>query len=138
MYGIDANLIIYVLEQNPEFCSDATQVFKQAADSGVKLSASHITIMEVLSHKMSDELVNIVSKNVWKFGIQYAPVTLEVLQRAAALRRNHTLGAMDAIHVASAIENGCTHFITNDRHILRKKLPSIHILSLKAATKLFV
>lgn len=47
-----------------------------------------------------------------------AAVEIPVLDRAASLRASSSaLKIPDAIHLATALLNGCTHFLTNDRRL---------------------
>ncbi len=139
MIALDANIFIYFLEGNSEFGNDSVTMFRYGEHDKVELCASDITIMEVLAQPLINAVqAEAAYAKLMALGVRYEPISRRVLLEAARLRRAYQFGAMDAIHVASAILAGCTHFITNDRHILRKKLPEIHITSLKSATKLFV
>lgn len=46
--------------------------------------------------------------------MQLIPVTLSLLREAANLRATTNLKTPDAIHAATAIDAGCTLFLTND------------------------
>lgn len=50
--------------------------------------------------------------------MQLIPVTLSLLRGAANLRANTNLKTPDAIHAATAINAGCTLFLTNDNGFL--------------------
>lgn len=49
--------------------------------------------------------------------VQMSPVTLNVLRRAAIYRAKHATKLPDAVHIATAIETGCTHVISNDKNL---------------------
>jgi predicted nucleic acid-binding protein len=50
-----------------------------------------------------------------EFNIAVEPVTLEILRAAAKVRSLHVaIKLPDAIHLASAVQAGCTHFLTAD------------------------
>jgi len=133
--GIDANVLIYALEGNPEFGPDAKHVLRDSVEN-TGCSASELIIMELMARKMNETTAARLYTWLQKVGIRYQVVTREVLLKAADLRRSYDFGAMDSIHVASAMQAGCTHFVTNDRQVLRRKVPGIHIVSLSAAAKL--
>lgn len=63
-------------------------------------------------------------------GIHYKPITDSVLEKAAQLRRQQRAGALAAIHLASALQAQATHFITNDKEVLKKQIPSLIIIPL--------
>lgn len=136
MYAIDANIVIYALEGNTEFGPDAKKLLNVLIKQA-QCRASELLIMEVLSCKMEDSDARGLLKWLLRFDMPYDQVSLPVLLAAAKLRRKYSFGTPDSIHVASAMTAGCTHFITNDRTILKKKLPGIEIISLKKAAKLF-
>ena len=50
--------------------------------------------------------------------IDVRPVALSIIRNAAKLRaQNVGLRTPDAIHLATALDNGCTHFLTSDLRI---------------------
>lgn len=42
------------------------------------------------------------------------PITAAVADRAAEIRATHGVKPLDALHLAAAVEHGCTRFLTND------------------------
>lgn len=48
---------------------------------------------------------------------QLTPVSLKVLRRAAISRANQSTKLPDARHVATAVEAGCSHIISNDKNL---------------------
>jgi predicted nucleic acid-binding protein len=53
--------------------------------------------------------------------IQWAPVTLDVADRAAELRARYRLSTPDAIQLATAISHKATRFYGNDKALRRVK-----------------
>ena len=47
--------------------------------------------------------------------VTLTPISLNVLDKAAAIRAAHKTALPDAIHIATAIEAHCDVFMTNDR-----------------------
>ena len=45
------------------------------------------------------------------------PVSDEVCERATAIRARYGLRAVDALHLAAAVEAGCEVFLTNDARL---------------------
>jgi predicted nucleic acid-binding protein len=60
---------------------------------------------------LADEFRSIV---VGARNVSLVPVSLNHAERAADLRARFGLRTPDAIHIATAFEDGCTHIITND------------------------
>ena len=61
--------------------------------------------------------------------IQKLPVTAVTWERAAQIRAAHKFQALDSIHLASAIENGCGLFLTNDAQLSRCTAIPIEVLT---------
>jgi predicted nucleic acid-binding protein len=47
------------------------------------------------------------------------PLTATIAERAAGLRAEHNLRTPDAIQLATALESGASHFLTNDADLAR-------------------
>lgn len=60
-------------------------------------------------------------RDILLYGGQFrlVPVTEGIAETAAQLRARYNLRTPDAIHVATALENGCDAFLTNDKGIQR-------------------
>jgi predicted nucleic acid-binding protein len=61
--------------------------------------------------------------------IRVFPVTALVCERAARIRAIHRFKALDALHLASAVENGCGLFLTNDLTLGRFTDAPVEILT---------
>jgi predicted nucleic acid-binding protein len=61
--------------------------------------------------------------------IRLIPITQTILKNAANLRATTNLKTPDAIHAASAVETGCTLFLTNDASL--RTIPGLSIVVLK-------
>lgn len=132
LVGLDANIFIYTLEGNATFGQAASQVLRAVADGRVDAVASELVYLEVLSGKNvrgSSEItrVNALLDGV---GVAYHGIDRQVLVDAAQLRREHGIKTPDAIHLASAILAGCTHFVTNDTQLLGCRVPGLRLVAL--------
>ena len=47
------------------------------------------------------------------------PVSSAVCDRAALIRARHGFRPLNALHLATAVEHGCSLFLTNDAQLLR-------------------
>ncbi len=93
--------------------------------------------MEALAYpQLSSKDVELAESLLNKLGLRFIPTTMSIYKRAASLRRHHGFGALDAIHIASALEAEATHFVTNDQGILGKSMPSLRLVALTDAAKL--
>jgi len=55
-----------------------------------------------------------------------------VFDRAADLRAVHGLRALDALHLAAALEGLCDAFLTNDEHL--RAFPALEVIPLPTAS----
>lgn len=58
-------------------------------------------------------------------GLTCLPIRLAFLERAASLRAMHNLRTPDAIHAATALETGCSLFVTNDPSF--RPIPNLNV-----------
>lgn len=131
MIGLDANIFIYFLEANKEFGNLTKDIFTSVEQGTIEACASEVTLMEVLAYSgISEASAKKIQQELEKLGVDFKPVTKQVLLEAAKLRRQSNLGALDAIHVASAVLSGCTKFLTNDKKLLTRKVSVIQLLPL--------
>jgi predicted nucleic acid-binding protein len=60
------------------------------------------------------------------------PINRQILETAAQLRASTHLKTPDAIHAATALESGCTLFVTNDPAF--KRVPNLAVMVLSDLT----
>ncbi len=132
MIALDSNIFIYMLEAHQEFGSAACDLFVAIEQTSLDAVASEVTFLEVLaSPKLQGDLINQTRRSLEQLGVRFHSVSKDALLSAAELRRQHGCGAFDAIHVAQAISQGCSQFITNDRSLLKKQIPGISLVSIQ-------
>ena len=77
-----------------------------------------MTVLEVLTKPLRSRDVTLEHefRNVLFFSpdVRLAPITIAVLERAAAIRATTNLKIPDAIHATTALIEGCAVFVTND------------------------
>jgi predicted nucleic acid-binding protein len=61
--------------------------------------------------------------------VSLLPMTTNVFRRATLLQAIHDFGTVDAIHLATAIENGCDVFLTNDSRLSRCRDLTVEVLA---------
>ena len=96
---------------------------------------SELTIGEVLVGPMRGKLTELV--NIYRRllagseNLKICPVTLNIIDAAAALRAMSSLKMPDALHIATALHHQCKFLVTNNKKIkVPDKLPlSIVLLS---------
>lgn len=121
--GVDTAPLIYLVERNPAFVDAAREVLRRINDGAPRGVSSVVTLTEVL----------IVPKRAGRADLETAcrdlllnndnftllPLDVAVAERAADLRARYNLKTPDALQVATALENGCQAFLTNDAGLRR-------------------
>jgi predicted nucleic acid-binding protein len=130
--AFDSNLFIYVLDAHEQFGAMALDVFLQVEKEKEPITASEMVLFEALAHPdLSDKDAKNIYNTLFDFDVTFVPIHSHILLKAAKLRRTYHLGSLDAIHVASAIHQQASHFITNDLILLKKRIPDIKLVSLQ-------
>ena len=114
---LDACVLIYAVEGPAETQVRLRTFFR---DPSRTWASSELVRFEVLSgalRKPEPELVARHAALLSDLSCVFHPISRSVAERAAALRASHRLKPLDALHVATALVAGCTHFATNDRRL---------------------
>jgi predicted nucleic acid-binding protein len=119
MVALDTNVYIYFLEKNPQFYDSAERAIKYALESG-SICVPTITLMEITSGVPKNmEIIDFFASP--QFDVHDFTISLAIL--AGGLCYKHkSLKSADAIHLATALENHASQFVTNDNRLERLKL----------------
>jgi predicted nucleic acid-binding protein len=122
----DSNVFITYLEGSPTDSARLQNLFELLRQRLVNGVTSELTLGEVLagSHKYGPQIKRAyLDLIVWSGNIKIVPVTRDVLYQSAELCGVHkkTVGRkltlVDAIHLATAIQAKCSHFVSADKSI---------------------
>jgi predicted nucleic acid-binding protein len=120
---LDTNFIIKAFETSDEVAKKATRLLSDAKIlSPPRFVTTELTLAElmVVPYRRADSRLIQFYENLF-FGrtwLDVQPVTREILLSAAQLRAaNPARKLPDAVHVATAIASGCTHFLSSDKGI---------------------
>lgn len=118
---VDANIIIYFLEGDEARQDTAAGLFRCAEENGIPLMTSEIAVAECLYGAYKAEKPDLAEdyrELFHEIGLFHLiPVEREITERAAKIGAANGLKLIDAIHVTSALDVGCTVFVTNDRRV---------------------
>jgi predicted nucleic acid-binding protein len=120
--SVDTNAVIYTVQHHPVYAPLLGPLWHAAADGALTVVASELVLCEVLTgaYKFDDEpLATAYEAFLQSPGVILAPITRVLLRSVARLRANARLRVPDAIHAATALDAGCTLFVTNDPHFRR-------------------
>ncbi len=128
---IDTSPFIYLIENNPEYCSIVANYLADQSMKDNLLTTSVITISEF---QVNPKKLNILKpiedfqKLIEQLNIQIFEVTLEIAELSATLRAKYSfLRSIDAIQIATAVNHSCESFFTNDFRL--KNIKELNIIT---------
>jgi predicted nucleic acid-binding protein len=123
LIGVDTALFIYHLESNLRYQALAQEVLVGIENGRWRGVTSVITLMELTVRPWQQERAAVAREYeilLINFpNLSLVDVTRSIARRAAQLRASYGLRPADALHLASAIQEGATAFVTNDRGLVR-------------------
>jgi predicted nucleic acid-binding protein len=129
---LDANILIYATEAGNPWTDQLRTLLKSVYRGQCRAITSELTLTEVLAKPYatgSARLVRIYETLLSaRSAILTVPVDRDILRRAAHLRSAPRLKLADAIHLATALQGGCSHFLSNDGYLLGAMPPDIAAL----------
>jgi predicted nucleic acid-binding protein len=120
MVFLDTCPVIYLIEQPPTWGPRTTARVAALLAAGERLAVSDLIRMEcqVGPLKSGDQLLLVKFTTFFASpDVQVLPVSAAVCDRAAHIRANYGFKALDALHLAAAVEHGCITFLTNDARL---------------------
>jgi predicted nucleic acid-binding protein len=135
LIGLDTNIFIYYLHQDPLFGEKAKYIFSELIANKIKILTSVITLTELLSLKQSDKDTTKLKNFFFEIpNLETKVVSEAIALEAARIRRLHGFHLPDALQLATALTGKADMFITNDTKL--RKCKEIKILSLHQFTKM--
>lgn len=130
--GLDTPCFIYHFERNKRYFPLTQNLFRSVEKGDIQGVASVIALTEVLVYPLTrgrHSLVELYQLVFTTFPhLDLINVDSAIAQEAAALRAKYDLSIPDALHIASALTQGATAFITNDLRL--KKVQELEIILL--------
>ena len=131
---IDASALIYAIEVPQQYQGLRSIVFNPFSLGQLTLVTSWITFAEVLVRPMQigDALLENTYRQFFKAShvFEILHVDKAMSDDAARLRALHGFKLPDAIHIATGIAAGCSHFVTGDVKWMKTGLDVINAASL--------
>ncbi len=120
MVFLDANLVIYFVEQTPLWGQKASARLAALRAAGESFAVTELVRLECLVSPLKAGDASRLADFTAFFAapdLIVLPITTAVAQRAALLRATQQFQPLDALHLAAAIEHGCGLFLTNDARL---------------------
>jgi len=133
--ALDTAAFIYLIGEHKVFLPVVEPLFAAIDDGRLAAATSALTLLEVLVVPLRHGDVALARRFEALLtrgrGLTLVEVSLAVLRDTAALRAATGMRAPDAIQVATALQAGCTAFVTNDRRL--PQLPGLRVLQIGEA-----
>lgn len=117
-FAIDSNILIYTIEQHPAYLETLQQLWFHCDLENRPPIISALAVTECLVAPIRSgmhEFVRRYEEHLHSSSVMMVEISTPILRRAAQLRAdNKSLRTPDAIHLATALENRCSTFLTND------------------------
>ena len=132
MVYLDTNIVIYFVEQTPSWLSKVVARFARFRAASDRLVIGDLTWAECLVGPFlsGDAVVEASYRTFFTDpDIQVLPLTTAICERAARIRATHKFELVDSLHLATAVEHGCSLFLTNDAQLKRCTAISVEVLT---------
>lgn len=129
---LDTVTIIYSVERFPEYIALLDPMWRQLRVGTLQIITSEITLLETLVmpiRQSNADLVMRYERLLTASEVSLIPIDQTILKSAANLRATTNLKTPDAIHVATALNMGCSLFLTNDSGL--RAIPGLSVVVLK-------
>ena len=132
----DTNVFIYSIDGYEEYTELLKDIFSHIAEHRLLVITSELTLAECLVKPVKDENIEAVMQFERHINssesMKVRPVSREILRQSAHVRAELELKLPDAIHMATAIDQGCKTFITNDKRLKLRTPEAMQQVYLKA------
>jgi predicted nucleic acid-binding protein len=128
MVFLDASPVIYHVEQPAAWGPKASARITALVAAGEQLAVTDLVRMECLVGPLKKGDVNLLTDFRTFFSspdVRVLAIIAGVADRAAMIRAGHGFKPLDALHLAAAVEHGCTLFLTNDAGL--KAFPDVTV-----------
>ncbi len=130
--GIDANVLIYLIEDRGVWAERAAGLFSEMTQRRITPVCSALAATEILQHPLPQKEALLVS---WyqellfsESTIVFVPVTVPAATYAAYLAARYDLKTPDAVHIECVLFGKATAFVTADKGI--KNISELEIIQL--------
>ena len=126
----DTNLFVYLIEGRGDRAERVAALRRRMVERGDELLTSALTLGEVLVKPMEagDDALSERYERAIRAAATVVPFDVRAAPRFAAIRRDRSIRAPDAIQLACASAAVTDLFITNDDRLSREVVPGIQFI----------
>lgn len=128
---LDSVSVVYYLERNPQYFDAAAEWMERVNAGRLSAAASALLLSEVLvpayrvGNPAAARQARAALERIPNF--ELVDVTPPVSDVAARLRAVHNLRTPDALHVATALNEGAEWIVTNDQRLRRVEAEGVRV-----------
>jgi predicted nucleic acid-binding protein len=129
---LDTVTIIYSVERFADYIAILDPMWQQLQSGTFRIMTSELALLETLVmpiRQANTDLISRYEKLLTSSEISLLPITQPILKNGATLRATANLRTPDSIHAATALDAGCTIFLTNDMGF--RQVPGLSTVILK-------
>ena len=128
-------MLIYFLEGVEPYNLLAEEIFQNIIDENIRGFLSVISITEFIAKPLIDERETDIEgfkQFLSTLPIQVLELNYEIAERAGKLRSQYpSVPTPDALIVATALENDCDVFVTNDKRLKKLEVYGLTVIVLR-------
>ena len=132
---LDTSVLIYYFEGIEPYNLLRKEIFQDIADENIRGFLSVISITEFVAKPLvTGKVIDIegFKRFLASLPIQVLEVNYEIAERAGQLRSQYpSVPTPDALIVATALENDCDVFVTNDKRLKKLEVYGLTVIVLK-------
>lgn len=128
---VDTAIVIYSMERFPNYFPLLEPMWRQSQTSEIQVITSELTLLETLVMPLRNgntDLIDLYERILLSSEISLISINQTILKQAANLRSTTNLKTPDAIHAATAINQNCKIFLTNDAGLRNVPVPLVIVL----------
>lgn len=117
---LDSCILIYFYEHSGSFHNQAKQRLTQLSDQGDRVVVSDLVRLECRVKPLKTlDVARLAAFDGFFMhpDVQCVSMTRSVFDKATVIRARHNFKLADSLHLAAAIEAGCSMFLTNDTRL---------------------
>lgn len=120
---VDSNVLIYFLQNNPDYSSLVRPLFELISDGRVVAVSSYITLLEIMVRPIQEGKTALALEYrdylVGSRHFELFPVDRGIAEEGASICAKFKLKTPDAIQLATALKQRADVFLTNDAKLRR-------------------